>query len=398
MDRDSSPTCNLDPPPLPAMTAPTGPLAACFSGSTAFQEAKALVEGLAKAYPSPLRNPNPSSQTTTSCMSSSYPLSQIRRFLIAFLDMVAFIRQQYNSGNLSASTCEGFIQAQGVRPSTCQCVIGQLCVSFLMGAYPASSSPKAFDIGKALAYLLYDVIHAVESPVVKSLSEASGPGAPELLNHVMLMANVLQTPISWSALQECNLSPGDYCTILLYGSPGLLQSSLEDFSLCGTSGVPFSLSTITSIPERYISTSSSGACGVSCGEWLSEFQKDADNCQDYVSSLFNFDSPTKVANDICSGGGIFDTVGTNPQPYDYRSVCGKAFEDRLTLLTTTAQSCCTSSGAASRQKGLRWFLLGLGIVCAILLLVGAAGLFKKLSVLSKKATISTVYSAASNSQ
>lgn len=391
MDRDSSPTCNLDPSTLPVMTAPTGPLAACFSGSSAYQDAKALVEGLAKTYPPPL----PTFQTKTSCMSSPYPLSQIRRFLISFLDMVAFIRQQYNSGNLSSSTCEGFIQAQGVQPSTCQCVLGQLCVRFLQGAYPFNP----FDIGKALAYLLADVLHSTDAAIPTELvssSQASDEGAPELLNHVLLLANVLQTPISWSTLQTCKLTTSDYCAILLYGSPGLLQASLADFSLCGTSGVPFSLSTITSIPERFISASSSGACGVACGEWLSEFQKDADNCQDYVSSLFNFDSPSKVASSICDGGGIFDTVGFDPvtkKPYDYRSVCRNAFEDRLNLLTSTAQACCTSSRSASRQKGLRWFLLGLGIVCAILLLVGTAGLFKKLSVLSKKATISTVYSA-----
>jgi hypothetical protein len=312
--------------------------------------------------------------------------------------MVAFIRQQYNDGALSANVCQGFIEAKGVQPGTCQCVLAQLCVRFLSIAFPGvlDGSPPPGGRPQALAYLLMSVLRSDEdsppSTVIPRSNEVMAQGSPELLNNVFLLANVLQSPISWSTLQTCGFTTQDVCTILVYSSPGLIQSTMDDFTLCGTSGVPFGLSTITSIPDRFISSSSRNTCGVACGEWLSEFQKDADDCKDFVQSLFNFTSSEDVAQTVCQNNGIFFGQSSS----DQRSPCIAAVKTSLDTMTTTATNCCTSSKAASRQKGLRWFLLGLGVVCAVLLVVGAAGLFAKLGVMSKKQAINTVYNAKAN--
>lgn len=355
---------------------PTGPLAACVVGSTSYQEGVELVTAIELAGKTV-----PLVTSAATCGSVTQVLfNQIRRFLISFLDMVAFVRQQYNEGNLSASTCEGFTQTLGVQPSTCQCVLAQLCARFLTATFP---SPTPLPPSTALAYLLTAVLKPPGDGTAST-------GSPELINNVLLMANVMQTPIDWAVLTSppCNFDSAAVCTMLTYAAPGLLQSALAEFSLCGTTGVPFTLASVTSIPNRFID--SNAGCAIACGEWLSEFQKDADNCTDYVESLFNFDSPTQVANNICQSNGIF--LGPGASKAD-QSACSAMFSTSLSTLQGTAIGCCKSSRSAARQKGLRWFLLGLGIACAIILIVGVAGLFKKLSVLSKKNTLNTVYAA-----
>ena len=377
-------TCDLTPTAAGAAgsTNPTGPLAACVVGSSSYQEAVGVVNAMEMASAAAA---NAIPATLLTCGQTPTSFSPIRRFLISFLDMVAFIRQQYNNGNLSVATCEGFVDAPGAQPGTCQCILAQLCVRFLNVAFP---STPPLPPSTALAYLLMAVLNHAPEPTSTDVLEPSA-GAPELINNVLLMANVMQTPIDWGVLTNgaCGFDATDVCTLLTYATPGLLQSSMASFSLCGTSGVPFTLASMTSIPDRFID--GTRGCAIGCGEWLSEFQKDADNCQDYVQSLFNYSSPPKVASNICQANGIF--FGGSPGAA--QSTCEKMFSTSLSTLMDTALACCKSSRSAARQKGLRWFLLGLGIVCAIVLIVGVAGLFNKLSVLSKKNAINTVYAA-----
>ena len=340
----------------------------CFAGRPSYAEAVGIIENIAKVPQSDV-------------IEGSVPFSQIRRFLIAFLDMIAYIRQEYNEGNLSAEMCQGFIQAQGVQPSTCQCAVAQLCVKFLFSVFP-TRNPDG--VSAALGDLLMAVLTTNED--VGDMT-AGNNGAPELIDNVLLMSNVVQQPIQveWDQSVPGHLTPSQACTILTYASPGLLQSSLNDFSLCGSTGVAFSLDTLTSIPNKFITNPS---CGVTCGEWLSQFQKSSDTCKDYVQSQFNFTSAEEVVTKVCQPGGNFFCEGSTSN-----TKCKDLFLEPLNTLQSQAAACCKSSRVASRQKGLRWFLLGLGIVCAVILLFGIGALFKKLNVTSKKHALTNVYQA-----